>query len=151
MKTTFVLSMLIALTGMLSAHPASVVRGEFNLEDNLLHVYFTHNVKDPASHFISEVSVELNRKEIINQKLTSQESETGGSLVYKILEAKAGDKIRIRTTCSRFGRRNSEFTVEKTPLKSTPTKEVQQDVEQETQSEPAEQKMRREMPGAMTR
>ncbi len=150
MKKTLVMLTLIALTGIVSAHPASVVRGEFNLEDNLLHVHFTHNVKDSESHFISEVSIELNRKEIINQKLKSQESESGGSLIYKIFEAKAGDKIRIRTTCSRFGRRNSEFTVEKTPRISTP-KEVQQDVEQDTQSEPAEQKMRREMPGAMTR
>ncbi|MBN2857220.1 MAG: hypothetical protein JXN63_02355 [Candidatus Delongbacteria bacterium] len=95
------------------AHSPAEVKADFNVGTKVLNVKYAHSVKDPASHFISTVTVDLNGKEIISQKLLKQDDMKYGSVLYKIPEAKAGDKIVVKTKCNKGGGKNFELTVEK--------------------------------------
>jgi hypothetical protein len=120
MKKTITGLFILAAFAAAYAHPASNVTGNFNTESSTLTVDFEHSVKDKAQHFISVVSVELNGKEIITQRLASQDDLAKGSLIYKITDAKPGDKIVVKTRCNKSGNKNLELTVQKEVLKEVP-------------------------------
>lgn len=108
------LILVICLIGssLLPAHPASEINLEFNKETHLLTVDFAHKVKDAEKHFILEVIVNLNKEEIITQKLAKQDNTENGSLVYKIIDAKPGDKIKVSIKCNKIGKKSTEITIE---------------------------------------
>jgi len=95
---------------VLAAHPASSVTAGFDKDKGLLNVMFTHQVKNNADHFISEVVILKNKKPVITQKLSYQDSMEGGSLVFKINNLKPKDKLEIVTTCSKIGKKS--YTLE---------------------------------------
>ncbi|MCF7920024.1 MAG: hypothetical protein K9N06_08940 [Candidatus Cloacimonetes bacterium] len=113
---------MLALFSLISAHPASQINAEFVYADSSLKVEYFHAVHDPASHYISDVIINLNGKEIINHKLSLQESDEGGKLAYRIPDAKPGDIIEIKTSCNKLGTKKLKITL---PLRSiedvTPT------------------------------
>lgn len=113
MKKLITIIIAVSLFSSLYAHSASEVKAEFNDGTKILNVKYAHSVKDPASHFISTVTVDLNGKEIISQKLIKQDDSKNGSVLYKIPEAKAGDRITVKTKCNKGGSKNFELTVEK--------------------------------------
>lgn len=113
MKKLITLIITAALFASVYAHSASEVKADFNEGTKILNVKYAHSVKDPASHFISTVTVDLNGKEIISQKLMKQDENKNGSVLYKIPEAKAGDKIVVKTKCNKGGSKNFEMTLEK--------------------------------------
>jgi desulfoferrodoxin (superoxide reductase-like protein) len=95
---------------VLTAHPASVVNAGFDKDRDLLNVTFKHQVKNNADHFISEVVVFKNKKEIIRQKLAFQDNAEGGTLVFKLNDVKPKDKLEVSTTCNKTGKK--AFTLE---------------------------------------
>ena len=111
MKKLLTLILVFAVSASLYSHPASKMNAVFDIEKSLLNIDFDHQVKDRMQHFIFVVSVELNGKEIINQKLHSQEDLLKGSLVYKISDAKAGDKLTVKARCNKGGITNFDLTV----------------------------------------
>ncbi|MDA3812632.1 MAG: hypothetical protein PF570_00095 [Candidatus Cloacimonetes bacterium] len=106
--------LVICLIGssLLLAHPASEVNLEFDQETSILTVNFDHKVKDAEKHFIFEVIVYLNKEDIIEQKLAKQDNIENGSLVYKIIDAKSGDTIKVRTNCNKTGKKSVTITIE---------------------------------------
>ncbi len=106
--------LVICLIGssLLMAHPASEVNLEFDKETSMLTVNFTHEVKDAAKHFIFEVKVYLNKEEIIEQKIEKQDNVETGKLVYKIIDARSGDKIKVRTNCNKTGKKSATLEIE---------------------------------------
>ena len=106
--------LVICLIGssLLMAHPASEVNLEFDKETSILTVYFTHEVKDVEKHFIFEVKVYLNKEEIIEQKIEKQDNLETGKLVYKIIDAKSGDKIKVRTNCNKTGKKSATIEID---------------------------------------
>lgn len=105
----FVLS-LIAFS-ILNAHPASDVKAVFETETSLLRIDYTHKVSDGSSHFIFDVEVSLNGKKAVKQELWKQETNNGGSLIYKIIDAKPGDKITVFTECNKGGKKSQTVEV----------------------------------------
>jgi hypothetical protein len=112
MKNAAILLALVIMFAIsaLSAHPAGNVTAGFNKENNLLTVSYNHKVRDNADHFIGEVVVLKNKKEIIRQKLGLQDSMEGGELIFKINDLKPKDKLDITTTCNKTGKKS--FTLE---------------------------------------
>ncbi len=108
MKYLF-LAALFALSAVIWAHPASDIGLDFDLETTLLTVNFNHQVKNAENHFIYEVKVFLNKDEIIEQKLEKQETAEGGELIYKIIDAKPGDEIKVQINCNKFGKKSAEI------------------------------------------
>jgi hypothetical protein len=102
----------IFASSLLLAHPASNVELEFNQETSILTVNFEHKVKDAGKHFIFEIIVYLNKEEIIEQKIEKQDSADSGIVLYKIIDAKPGDKIKVRTNCNKTGKKSAEIVIE---------------------------------------
>ncbi len=108
----FLLVVLLIGSSLLVAHPASNVNLEFDQETSILTVNFEHKVKDAEKHFIFEIIVYLNKEVIIEQKIERQDSMENGNLVYKIIDAKSGDKIKVRTNCNKTGKKSATLEIE---------------------------------------
>ncbi len=109
MKRIILTVMAVVFTSALFAHPATEIKAKFALPAKNLVLTYLHTVKDNAQHFISEVKIELNGKNIITQNLSMQDNKISGDLMFKIPEAKEGDKITIKTKCNKIG--NKEYTL----------------------------------------
>ncbi|MCF7918497.1 MAG: hypothetical protein K9N06_01105 [Candidatus Cloacimonetes bacterium] len=103
---------LLAGSSLLLAHPASEVTLAFDQETSILTVNFAHNVNDVDKHFIFEILVYLNGEQIIEQLLQKQDNTETGTVIYKIVEAKKGDKIKVRTNCNKTGKKAAEIVIE---------------------------------------
>jgi hypothetical protein len=95
----------------LAAHPAGQVSATFNQDENLLIVSFQHQVRDNVDHFIADVAVRKNNKVILTQKLGTQDSKEGGTLVYKINDLKPGDKLVVTTRCNKMGNKSATLEI----------------------------------------
>lgn len=115
MKKIALILVLCAIAGILLAHPASKVMLAFDAETSELTVTFNHKVRDAEDHFIYEVTVFLNNKEIIQQKLSSQDTTSEGKLIYRITDAKTGDVIKVTTACNKSGKKSQTITVPGAP------------------------------------
>ncbi|MDO9576875.1 MAG: hypothetical protein Q7J16_03240 [Candidatus Cloacimonadales bacterium] len=72
---------------------------------------FVHKVNDAGSHFIFDITVNLNQEQIIEQKTAKQDSTGGGSFVFKIVDAKPGDVIKATVKCNKFGTKSAELKI----------------------------------------
>jgi len=91
--------------------PSNVIL-DFNKETRFLDVKYEHQVGDATQHYIAEVKILLNEKEIIVQSLISPDDNNGGSVVYKIIDAKPGDEIKVQLKCSRAGSKSASVRIE---------------------------------------
>ena len=91
------------------SHPASKVT--LSAEGKVLHVTVNHNVSNPENHYINEILVFLNDKEIIKQIFLMQ-TDNIQKVSYTIPSLKPGDKVTVKTNCSRGGKRSGTITVE---------------------------------------
>jgi hypothetical protein len=82
------------------------------MQKKVLSVNFMHSVKDNSKHFITEVTVSLNGKEIIMQNINIQDDNKKGDLLYKIPETKIGDIFEINTKCNKGGKKGFELKIE---------------------------------------
>lgn len=106
------LFVLLVGSSLLMAHPASNVELEFDQEASILTVNFDHKVKNAEKHFITEIIVSLNEEVIIEQKLEHQDNFESGNLIYKIIDAKPGDNIKVKTKCSKIGNKTATIILE---------------------------------------
>jgi len=90
-------------------HPASKVT--LLVEGKVLHITVNHNVSNPENHYTEEILVFLNDKEIIRQMFFIQTGDMQ-KVSYTIPSLKAGDKVTVKTNCSRGGKRSGTITVE---------------------------------------
>lgn len=112
MKKTLLFLIIAGFISLLSAHPASKVEAKFDIAKKILSIDFLHSVKNNSKHFITEVTVKLNGKEIIKQNINIQDDNKKGDLVYKISEAKVGDVFEINTRCNKGGKKGFELKIE---------------------------------------
>jgi len=111
MKTIVFITLLLSLSIGLFAHPASNVTLNYDATTLLLTVNFEHSVKNPADHYISEMIIKIDGKQIISQNLPLQENPTGGSLVYKLPGLKTGNLIEAVAVCNKIGKKSAKLTI----------------------------------------
>lgn len=92
------------------AHPPDSLKLSVDTTGTLL-VKVYHPVKDQVKHYINQVLVELNGKEIIKQTFNSQTDKTAQELIYKIIDAKANDKITVTAYCNITGKKKDTLTL----------------------------------------
>lgn len=97
--------------GAAFSHPPGKVELKYEEETHILHVTFEHKVRDAKQHFIYRVRVRVNKEDMIEQKLEIQDDTNGGSLIYKITGAKAGDKIDVRLDCVKGGSKTGKLVI----------------------------------------
>lgn len=111
MRRIFVITALLLAFAVMFAHPPVKVEAEFDLETHELSVTYLHKVASAESHYIDEITIELNGEEILMQKLTIQADKTGGTLKYIIPDAKPGDTIVISAGCNKGGSKSAKVKV----------------------------------------
>ena len=117
MKYAGMLLVVLAVTGIAASgfgHPPSAVTARFDTDESLLTVKVMHGVRDAAKHFVDEIEVEINGKKMIEQKFEGQTDLGVQEVVYKVIDAKVGDKIKITAGCNISGKKSVEITVKKT-------------------------------------
>ena len=105
----FLVIFLLMFSSQAFSHPAGKVT--LLVEGKVLHVTVNHNVSNSENHFINEILVFLNDKEIIKQIFFMQTGDMQ-KVSYTIPSLKAGDKVTVKTNCSRGGNRSGTITVE---------------------------------------
>ena len=118
MKKFLVLIIMVIIAAAVSANPPSDIlfkyRGPIGPVKGMLTVNVIHNisataVKDPAKHFIKEVVMRLNGKEIDKKIFKKQENAKGQKVVY-ILNLKPQDVVTVTATCSIKGSKTVSFS-----------------------------------------
>jgi hypothetical protein len=100
---------LFATTAM--AHPPGEVTAQFDLENSILSVKVTHNVGGgSSSHYINEVIISINGREVIVQKTTRQISDTQ-TFLYFMPAVEVDDEIGIVAVCNVGGQGNIQIIV----------------------------------------
>jgi hypothetical protein len=94
-------------------HPPSGMTARFDTDEHLLTVTVMHSVKDAAKHYIDEIEVDLNGKQMIKQQFNRQTDMKLQEVVYKVIDARVGDKIKVTADCNISGKKSLEITVEK--------------------------------------
>ena len=108
-----VLFLILLITTTSLAHPPGEVTAQFDLEDNILSVEVAHNVGGGSnSHYIKELKISLNGKEVIIQKTIRQISDTQ-TFIYFMPAVESGDEIGILAICNIGGQGNIKIIVEK--------------------------------------
>jgi len=105
----FLVILFLMFSSQAFSHPASKIT--LLVEGKVLHVTVNHNVSNPENHYTEEILVFLNDKEIIRQMFFMQTGDMQ-KVSYTIPSLKAGDKITVKTNCSRGGKRSGTITVE---------------------------------------
>jgi len=101
----------IFLTIPAFSHPASNVT--LVVDGTILIVTVQHNVSNPRTHYIKEIIVTLNEKNIITQLFFLQTDNTQ-KVSYTIPSLKSGDTITVEANCNRGGNRKGIITVKLT-------------------------------------
>ena len=105
----FLVILFLMFSSQAFTHPASKVT--LLVEGKVLHVTVNHNVSNPENHYINDILVFLNNKEIVRQIFFMQTGDMQ-KVSYIIPSLKAGDKVTVKTNCSRGGKRSGTITVE---------------------------------------
>lgn len=105
---------LVLVTGA-SAHAPQKVELGFNIEDMELEVEVSHQVTNVGKHFVNTVTVELNGKKIIEQKISEQEDLKSQTLEYRITDAKVGDTITVVAGCNISGKKKASLEIAPPP------------------------------------
>ena len=103
---------ILLCAGMAAAHSPAKVDLAFEKETALLRVTFDHRVRNPKDHFVYLVRVRLNKRDVIEQSLNLQDDENGGSLIYKLKEARPGDTVEVRVDCVKGGTKTGKIKIE---------------------------------------
>jgi hypothetical protein len=104
------LTLTVAMVVFLSATPPSRIEAAFDSTGQILSVRVDHATRNVNNHYIKLITVKLNGRLIISQSLASQADAVYQDAVYKIIDARSGDKIEIEATCSMFGSKSVTIT-----------------------------------------
>ncbi len=105
------LILLAVVPVVMNANPARKVTLKYDNETEKLTITILHPVRDTVKHYISEIAILVNDKEIEKKELTSQSS--ADTEVYEIIlpDLKKGTKIEVQAKCNQFGRKTGKLTI----------------------------------------
>jgi desulfoferrodoxin (superoxide reductase-like protein) len=103
--------MLFFLTSLLFAHPASNIDFNYIKESQQVEIKVGHVVGDRISHYIKNITIYLNGKKIITQNAESQVDKKKQEVLYKIIDLKENDVIKVEVQCNKHGTRTEIFEI----------------------------------------
>lgn len=90
-------------------HPPKSI--DLKLTDGTLEILIEHSVKDPVKHFIDDVTVQLNGKQVVKQAFRVQKDKVEQTAVYLLHGLVKGDKIKVSADCNKGGDLSKELLV----------------------------------------
>lgn len=113
MRTFILIITLVLFTvSFVYAHPASSMNVSFDKNSKTLKVSYVHKVSNESEHYIESIKITNNKKDVVAQYMTKQDNKDGGSVYYKITDAKTGDKITVTSACNKGGKKSETITIE---------------------------------------
>lgn len=110
MKKTFLIVVAIFISCSLTkADPPKKVN--LTYQDGKLKVEALHKVRNSNNHFIDQVTVKVNGKELKTIRLDKQTSTASQLLEIDLPDLKKGDKIEVVTRCNEFGKKSAKLVV----------------------------------------
>ena len=110
MRKELLTGLFLSLTATMLAHPAIDVSINPDYTAKTIEVVYKHVVTGGKDkHFIDEVKIKLNGKQIITQILSIQDGDKGGVVKYLIPELKNGDTIVADTRCNKGGNKSGQI------------------------------------------
>ncbi|MBP9016326.1 MAG: hypothetical protein KBG17_01100 [Paludibacteraceae bacterium] len=94
---------------LLKADPAKKVN--LTYQDGKLKVEVLHKVRNTNNHFIDQVVVKVNGKELKTIRLDKQTSTASQLLEIELPDLKKGDKIEVVTRCNEFGKKSAKLVL----------------------------------------
>jgi len=112
---------LAALSGYALAHTPAGVAVSFDETTGDLSVAVTHQVDDPATHYVKHVTVQQGTTVLINQSYTSQPDKSAFTYRYNLPQLKGSSgEVKVDVECSVFGSRSGTLTLSGTPAPGAP-------------------------------
>jgi desulfoferrodoxin (superoxide reductase-like protein) len=115
MKKLLLIFCLLFVSILVFAHPPKEVALSYDTASKMLTITVNHQIKqslvsDPSRHYIKEISILVNNKNVVIADYSSQQSDDGEKIIIQ-LKANSGDKITVGAACSIAGNKTSELTV----------------------------------------
>jgi len=108
-KIFFGLVTILFMSSVIFAHPPDSLKVSFDTTGTIMTIRALHSVKTPNTHFILQITVDLNGKQLITQNFSSQVNKNEQVTIYKIIDAKKNDKIGITAQCNIMGKKKETF------------------------------------------
>ncbi len=100
----FFIAGFMMLTATACAHPPSKIVLSFDKEKSSLDAVVYHDVKNPENHFIEEIVVSVNGKEVLKKEFTRQDNKDTQPFVTVLKDVAPGDTISVEAECNVFGK-----------------------------------------------
>lgn len=94
----------LAFSGAALAHAPNVVDGYYDVERGELNITVQHIVNDPKDHFIREVVVYKDGKEVAKKEFDFQTSHRNQTMPPFKIPASIGDSFKVEAICSVSGK-----------------------------------------------
>jgi len=111
MRKVAILLILLALVKVVYAHPPVKIEISFDRENNLLTAKIIHPVEDPKTHYINNVDISINSKEILKHEISRQDNENEQVVIYRLPDVKESDTIGVEGYCSISGVKEEDFKI----------------------------------------
>ena len=111
---------LAVLSGGALAHPPADATMTYDQNTGDLIVTITHQVDDPTTHYVKQVTVKQGDTVLIDKSYTSQPDRSSFSYRYNLPQLKASSgEIRVDAQCVQFGSRSGTLTLSANPAPVT--------------------------------
>lgn len=108
MKKTILVALAIFFScSLMKADPAKKVNVTY--QDGKLKVEALHKVRNASNHFIDQVVVKVNGKELKTIRLDKQTSTASQLVEIELPDLKIGDQIEVVTRCNEFGKKSGKL------------------------------------------
>ena len=93
-----------------TAHPPAWISLTYDSQNQSLNVTTTHQVSNPAGHYVFKIAVQKNGTQVLTKEYTSQ--PTSGTFRYEYpINATKGDVLKATAYCSIAGSKSGEITL----------------------------------------
>ena len=111
MKIILILGSLLLVSAIAFAHPPSDIKIRFDEKTKTLTAVIEHRVSNPKTHYIKQVDIGLNGKEIQMLPFQKQDNNAGQTLKVVVPEAKNGDVLSVEGHCNLSGKLEKEIKI----------------------------------------
>ena len=106
-KLFFTLAILAIIPMAMYAHPAKKVN--LSYKNGKLIIEVIHPVSNAESHFIDQVVVNVDGKDVKTITLTKQTSKESAYMELSIPEIKKGSVVVVKTNCNKMGKKSAKL------------------------------------------
>lgn len=115
MKKIIIALLLMMISSFIFAHAPSEITLSYDAKTSILSINVVHPIAatkapDPMKHFVKEITVNVNGKDIIMETIAFQQSDNGEVSTF-LLKVKSGDKVSVKANCSISGTKISDIVI----------------------------------------